>query len=93
MSYDVPIPRPRSPAKYIKIILNRRDPRKEKYLHLRVFVLYIILYCQTDDGWLPDDSERFLLEIERGSTRSHFVENWLWKGLCICRKTDYSSHS
>jgi hypothetical protein len=29
------------------------------------------------------------LEIERGSTRSHCVENSLWKRLRTCRKTDY----
>jgi hypothetical protein len=30
-----------------------------------------------------------VLEIERGSTRSHPVENSLWKRLRTCRKTDY----
>jgi hypothetical protein len=30
-----------------------------------------------------------ILEIERGSTRSHPVENSLWKRLRTCRKTDY----
>jgi hypothetical protein len=30
-----------------------------------------------------------VLEIERGSTRSHFLKNSLWKRLWICRKTDY----
>ena len=29
-----------------------------------------------------------ILEIEIGSTRSHSVENSLWKGLCISHKTD-----
>jgi hypothetical protein len=29
-----------------------------------------------------------ILEIERGSTRSHCVENLLWKSLRTCRKTD-----
>jgi hypothetical protein len=29
-----------------------------------------------------------VLEIERGSTRSHLVENSLWKRLWTCRKTD-----
>jgi len=28
------------------------------------------------------------MKIESGSTRSHGVENWLWKGLCTCRKAD-----
>ena len=28
------------------------------------------------------------LEIEKGSTISHCVENWLWKRLRTCRKTD-----
>jgi hypothetical protein len=27
-----------------------------------------------------------LLEIERGSTRSHCVENWLWERLWTCRQ-------
>jgi len=27
---------------------------------------------------------------ERGSTRSHFPENSFWKGLQICRKTNYA---
>jgi hypothetical protein len=31
---------------------------------------------------------RIILEIERGSTRSHPVENSLWKRLRTCRKTD-----
>jgi hypothetical protein len=30
-----------------------------------------------------------ILEIERGSTRSHPMENSLWKRLRTCRKTDY----
>jgi hypothetical protein len=30
-----------------------------------------------------------ILEIERGSTRSHSMENSLWKRLQTCRKTDY----
>jgi uncharacterized membrane protein YgaE (UPF0421/DUF939 family) len=30
-----------------------------------------------------------ILEIERGSTRSHSMENWLCKRLWTCRKTDY----
>jgi hypothetical protein len=30
-----------------------------------------------------------ILEIERGSTRSHPVENSPWKRLRTCRKTDY----
>jgi hypothetical protein len=30
-----------------------------------------------------------ILEIERGSTRSHPVENSLWKRLRTCLKTDY----
>ena len=47
-TYDVPISRQRSPARCVKIILNRRDPGKEEYSHLRVFAFYIILYCQTD---------------------------------------------
>jgi hypothetical protein len=29
-----------------------------------------------------------ILEIERGSTRWHAVENWLWRRLWTCRKTD-----
>ena len=34
------------------------------------------------------DDER-ILEIERGSTRPHCAEKWLWKRLWTCRKTDY----
>jgi hypothetical protein len=30
-----------------------------------------------------------MLEIEERSTRSHPVENSLWKGLRTCRKADY----
>jgi hypothetical protein len=30
-----------------------------------------------------------ILEIERGSTRSHPAENSLWKRLRTCRKTGY----
>jgi len=29
-----------------------------------------------------------ILEIERGITRSHCVENWLWKRLWASHKTD-----
>jgi len=29
------------------------------------------------------------MEIERGSTRSHCLENMLWKGPWTFRKTDY----
>ena len=38
---------------------------------------------------LDDLKEKKILEIERGSTRSHPVENSLWKMLRTCRKTDY----
>jgi len=31
--------------------------------------------------------------IERGSTRSHTVENSLWQRLWTCRKADYGSGS
>jgi len=30
-----------------------------------------------------------LLEVERGSNRSHTVENSFWKKLCTSHKTDY----
>ena len=33
--------------------------------------------------------DEMMLEVERGSTRSHSVENSLWKKLCTCRRTDY----
>jgi hypothetical protein len=39
---------------------------------------------------LDDLEQKKILEIERGSTRSHPVENSLWKRLWTCRKTDYS---
>jgi hypothetical protein len=29
-----------------------------------------------------------ILSFEGGSSRSHYVESWLWKVLWICRKTD-----
>ena len=32
--------------------------------------------------------KRQTVEIERGSTRSYFVENWHWKSQWICRKED-----
>jgi hypothetical protein len=40
---------------------------------------------------LLDDLEgkEKILEIERGSTRSHPVENLMWKMLQTCRKADY----
>jgi hypothetical protein len=38
--------------------------------------------------WLTKGHER-ILETERGSTRSHSVENWLLKSLWTCRKADY----
>jgi hypothetical protein len=37
---------------------------------------------------LYDFKEKLILEIARGSTRSHPVENSLWKRLRTCRKTD-----
>ena len=42
---------------------------------------------------LDDFKEMRPMEIERGSTRSHTVENWLWKELWICRKTDYGEQA
>jgi hypothetical protein len=30
-----------------------------------------------------------ILEFERGSTRSHFVENSLWQSLWTCRKAEH----
>jgi hypothetical protein len=38
---------------------------------------------------LLDDLKVKILEIERGSTRSHPVENSLCKLLRTCRKTEY----
>jgi hypothetical protein len=38
---------------------------------------------------LDDLKEREVLENERGSNRSHIVENSLWKRLGTCCKTDY----
>jgi len=32
--------------------------------------------------------KEWILEIERGNTRSHCVENWLCKSLWACRKAD-----
>jgi hypothetical protein len=37
---------------------------------------------------LEDPKEMRMLEIERGSIRSHCVENWLWQRLWTCRKAD-----
>jgi hypothetical protein len=28
-------------------------------------------------------------KFEGGSSKSHYVESWLWKRLWTCRKTDY----
>jgi hypothetical protein len=39
--------------------------------------------------YLTEVGKEKILEIERGSTRSHPVENPLWKRLRTCRKTDY----
>jgi hypothetical protein len=40
--------------------------------------------------WHPvDEGKEKMLEIQRGSTRSHAVENSLWKSLWTCRKRDY----
>jgi len=33
--------------------------------------------------------EKRMLEIEKGNTGWHSVENSLWKRLWACRKTDY----
>jgi hypothetical protein len=33
--------------------------------------------------------KREVLEIERGSTRSHPVEKWFWMGILTCRETEY----
>jgi hypothetical protein len=38
---------------------------------------------------LDDYGNERILKIERGSTRSHCVENSLWKRLWTCRKTGY----
>jgi len=42
---------------------------------------------QAATGWPWGNKE--ILEIEKWSTRSLSVENWLWKSLWACRKTDY----
>jgi hypothetical protein len=39
---------------------------------------------------IRDKCEMLPLETKRGSTRSHPVENSLWKRLRTCRKTDYT---
>jgi len=38
---------------------------------------------------LLDDLKERILSFEGGSSRSHYVESWLWKGLWTCLKTDY----
>jgi hypothetical protein len=38
---------------------------------------------------LDDCKNERILEIERGSTRSNCVKNWLWKRLRTCVKTNY----
>jgi len=38
---------------------------------------------------LDEVKKAMILETERGSTRSHSVENSLWKKLWTCRKTEY----
>jgi hypothetical protein len=42
---------------------------------------------------LLDDLKEKILEIERGSTGSHTMENPLWKGLRTCRKTDCTENN
>jgi hypothetical protein len=42
---------------------------------------------------LLNDLKENILEIERGSNRSHCVENSLWKRLRTCRKTDCRMNS
>jgi hypothetical protein len=37
---------------------------------------------------LDDLKERRILSFEGGSSRSHYVESWLWKRLWTCRKAD-----
>jgi len=37
---------------------------------------------------LPSGKER-ILSFEGGSSRSHYVESWLWERLWTCRKADY----
>ena len=41
---------------------------------------------------LDDLKERRILSFEGGCSRSHYVENWLWKRLWTCRKTDCWMH-
>jgi hypothetical protein len=36
-----------------------------------------------------DVSSYWIMEIERGSSRSHSLENSIWKKLWTCRKTNY----
>jgi hypothetical protein len=38
---------------------------------------------------LVDEGKERMLEIERGSSRSHSVENWSWKRLWSFHKADY----
>ena len=45
---------------------------------------------QTATGW-PWGKER-ILEIGRGNTRSHCLENSLWKRQSTCHKTDYRNN-
>ena len=37
---------------------------------------------------LLEDLQKRILELEGGSTRSHSVDNWLWKRQWTCRKAD-----
>jgi hypothetical protein len=39
--------------------------------------------------WMTIRKRERVLEIEGGNTRSHSVENWLWKRLWTCCQTDY----
>jgi hypothetical protein len=42
---------------------------------------------------LGELTETRILEIVRGSNKSHSAENSLWKRLRTCRKTDYRTHN
>jgi hypothetical protein len=58
------------------------DDLKEKRKYWKFAQKALRLWCE------GPSYKKKILEIERGSTRSHTVENSLWKRLRTCRKTD-----
>jgi hypothetical protein len=74
---------------YTKITLLKIFPNLNEDLYM-YHIWYIMVIVNFYIIWIciTYDTTCLILTSEGGSSRSHYVESWLWKSLWTCRETD-----